>query len=279
MIKCGYKFGGVDILTQRSDNKHNNTSWTLVYIKDGLGMYLLDSSLRCLNHGDMMILPPNVDYSFSSESLGDEYNENINAAVLRFEEAWLNDLVKVFPVMSPTILKIKEIRNPMVIRGPKWMRLSSLLDGLNISASSLLPIRIMDILDQISNPSDMTPIINVCNEDVLGIPQKIEMINRYISCNLANKITLEDLASYIKMSRTYLCLFFKNHFKEGFADYLNRKRIERACQYLTDGSKNISYIASECGFSTIPYFTRVFTKVMGTTPGKYRACHVVDKFV
>ena len=242
-------------------------------------MYILDSSLRCLNHGDMMILPPNVKYSFCSESLGDEYNESINAVVVRFEEAWLNDLVKVFPVMAPTILKIKEIRNPMAISGPKWMKLSSLLDGLNMSASSLLPIRIMDILDQISSPADMTTIIDVGCEDVLGIPQKIEMINRYLSCNLANKITLEDLASYVNMSRTYLCLFFKNHFKEGFADYLNRKRIERACQYLTDNSKNISYIASECGFSTIPYFTRVFTKVMGTTPGKFRASHVVNKFV
>ena len=269
MIKCGYKFGGVDILTQKSDNKHNNTSWTLVYIKDGLGMYLLDSSLRCLNHGDMMILPPNVDYSFSSESLGDEYNENINAAVLRFEEAWLNDLVKVFPVMSPTILKIKEIRNPMVIRGPKWMRLSSLLDGLNISASSLLPIRIMDILDQISNPSDMTPIINVCNEDVLGIPQKIEMINRYISCNLANKITLEDLGQICHMHPNYLCTLFRNYTGQTIFDYLTRYRIESAAQLLKNQELSAGKVGELAGFHSESLFYRTFKKIMGVTPKTY----------
>ena len=72
-------------------------------------------------------------------------------------------------------------------------------------------------------------------------------------------------------------MFFKNHFNEGFADYINKLRIEKACQMLAATNKDIETIVAECGFKTVPYFTRVFSKVMGITPGKYRAAHIVDK--
>ena len=71
------------------------------------------------------------------------------------------------------------------------------------------------------------------------------------------------------MNKIYFCTFFKTHFKEGFADYINRKRIEKARGLLSSTDKDIPSIASECGFKTLQYFTRVFTKYTGITPGKY----------
>ena len=128
-------------------------------------MYLLDSSLRCLNHGDMMILPPNVDYSFSSESLGDEYNENMEALVLQFNESWLDELINVFPSMSTTVLKIREIKNPLYVIGPKWMKISSLLTDY-ISADALnRPLNVISVLSQISTATDVYPIINFQPEE------------------------------------------------------------------------------------------------------------------
>ena len=75
-MNTGYLLSNQEGLIKLSDNQKNNRSWTLVYIKRGVGMYLLDGSLRCLNEGDLILLPPRVSYSFSSEQLGDEYNIN-----------------------------------------------------------------------------------------------------------------------------------------------------------------------------------------------------------
>ena len=240
-------------------------------------MYKLEGSLCGLNQGDMLIIPPMIDSRFDSESLGDEYNENIDALVMQFNESWLDELINVFPSMSTTVLKIKEIKNPLSVIGPKWMKISSLLTDY-ISADSLnRPLNVISILSQISTAADVYPIINVQPEDDYSIPQKIEMINRYINCNLRNKISLEDVSSYVRMSRTYFCMFFKNHFNEGFADYINNRRIEKACQMLAATNKDIESIVAECGFKTVPYFTRVFSKIKGTTPGKYRAAHFIVK--
>lgn len=277
MKQGGYRFGGIELLMENIDVQHKKKKWTLIYIKEGIGMYKLEGSLRGLNQGDMLILPPVVDFRFDSQSLGDEYNENITAHVIQFNESWLDDLINVFPSMSTMVLKIKEIRNPLSVMGPKWMKISSMLSDF-ISADSLSrPLTVMSILSQISTDTDVYPIVNIHPEEDYSIPQKIKMINRYINCNIRNKISLEEVSSYVKMSRTYFCMFFKNHFNEGFADYINNRRIEKACQMLAATNKDIETIVAECGFKTVPYFTRVFSKIMGTTPGKYRAAHIVDK--
>ena len=262
---------------ENSENQRKSKNWSLMYIREGMGMYMLGSALRCLNQGDMMILPPMLDRRFDSASLGDEYNENIDALVLTFDDDWLDDLINVFPGMSTTILRIREIRNPLAVSGPKWMKMASLLNDLATADPESRPLMVLSIMNQISTDADVSPIININPEEEFSIPQKIEMINRYLNCNLRNKITLEEVSSYVKMSRTYFCMFFKSHFKEGFADYVNRKRIEKACQMLKGTNKDMDTIVSECGFKTIPYFTRVFTKVMGTTPGKYKASPIVNK--
>ena len=262
----GYISGGLDLLNQKIDNQRKNNFWTIVYIKEGIGMYLLESSLRTLNKGDMMILPPRIYYSFNADDLGDEYNENITAYVLKFDEGWLDDLIKVFPMMSATILKIKEIRNPLAITGPKWMKMTSLFENFADQ-----PQTVLNLLDQISTGTDVVGIMDVGHQQDVNAPdKKKEMIDRYLSCNLCGKVTLEDVASYVGMNRIYFCMFFKAHYKENFSEYLNRKRIELSCRLLSGSTKDIPAIASECGFRTVPYFTRVFSKFMGITPAKYR---------
>lgn len=261
-----YISGGMDLLTQKSDYQKKNNCWTLVYIKEGIGMYLLGTSLRTLNKGDMMILPPHVYYSFESDDLGDEYNENIKAHVMRFDEDWLDDLIKVFPMMSATILRIKEIRNPLAVTGPKWMRIASLFEN-----SAGQPQTVLTLLDQISTGKDVIQIMDLDHhEDCDAVEARKAMIDRYLSCNLCSKVTLEDVASYVGMNRIYFCMFFKTHYKENFTEYLNRRRVELSCRLLSGSTKDIPAIASECGFRTVPYFTRVFSRIMGTTPAKYR---------
>lgn len=277
MKRSGYRFGGIDLLKENVENQRKSKRWTLLYIKGGIGMYKLEDSLRSLNQGDMLILPPMIDSRFDAQSLGDEYNENLTALVIQFDESWLDDLINVFPSMSTTVLKIKEIRNPLAVMGPKWMKISSLLTDYMSADSLSRPLNVISILSQISTDTDVYPIISIHPEEDYSIPQKIEMINRYINCNIRNKISLEEVSSYVKMSRTYFCMFFKNHFNEGFADYINKLRIEKACQMLAATNKDIETIVAECGFKTVPYFTRVFSKIMRTTPGKYRAAHIIEK--
>lgn len=269
-MNTGYLLSNQEGLIKLSDNQKNNRSWTLVYIKRGVGMYLLDGSLRCLNEGDLILLPPRVSYSFSSEQLGDEYNINLDATVLRFDNAWLDALVATFPVSGDMVLRIKEIRNPFAIEGPKWVKLSRLLDSILSCDRREQPAMIFAILSLISTQDDYMLIKSVNECDSQDIAERKAKIDRYLECHYYNKVSLEEISKYVGMSRTYFSIFFKTHYKEGFSDYLTRLRVEKASVLLLHTDKSLPTIAAETGFKTVQYFTRAFKKVKGDTPAAFR---------
>ena len=273
MNKTGYILGGMDLLTKHAENQKTNIYWTLIYIRGGIGMYLLESDLRPVNQGDLILLPPRVSYSFSEVELGDEYNANVDAVVLRFDNVWLADLLTVFRTMNKVVLKIREIVDPYAIEGPKWMKVSALLDELSKAGASRQAIIIIDLLELLSSPKDMVQILQYAQQTSLTLDERKEKIERYISTNLFDKVSLEEVAAYLGMNRTYFCLFFKRHYGKGFADYLNDLRVDKAASMLLHGDRQISEIAKECGFKTAAYFTRAFRRSRGMTPGEYRKTH------
>ena len=257
-------------LNELSDSQKNNKYWTLIYIKNGSGMYLLDGSLRCLNEGDVFVLPPRINYSFATDDLGDEYNINMKSIVLRFDNAWLDTVLTAFPAFSDTVLKLKELRCPLSIRGPKWIKMAALLDEAVVCDRSQQPIKILNVLSLLSTPQDCVLIQDVHECDTQNIAEKKAKIDRYLECNYCSRLSLEDISGYVGMSRTYFSQFFKIHYKEGFSDRLTRIRVEKASRMLLNTNKSLSDVASECGFKTVQYFTRAFKKVKGITPGTFR---------
>ena len=270
MNKTGYILGGMELLTQHAETQKSNINWTLVYIRRGIGMYLLDHNLRPINQGDLILLPPKLSYSFCESELGDEYNVNVDAVVLRFDNAWLSNLLTVFPTLNKVVLKIREISDPYAVEGPKWMKASALMDELSTSISSRKSVIILEILELLSTSVDMIRILQTEPYDNLPLQERKDRIERYISTNLYNKVSLEEMASYLGMNRTYFCMFFKKHYVKGFSDYLNDMRIDRAAALLIKDDRQIADVARECGFKTVPYFNRAFKRSKGVSPGEYR---------
>jgi len=92
----------------------------------------------------------------------------------------------------------------------------------------------------------------------------------YINKNYMKKITLEDVASYVHLSPTYFSKLFKDETQYNFNTYLNNVRIEMGKKLLLDESIPIVDISNLIGFEDQSYFSKVFKKITGATPGKYR---------
>ena len=72
------------------------------------------------------------------------------------------------------------------------------------------------------------------------------------------------------INKFYLTRVFKEQFGQTVTGYLMQLRITQAKRLLRFSDKNIEVIAQECGMSDANYFSRIFKKVEGTTPGQYR---------
>jgi two-component system, response regulator YesN len=92
----------------------------------------------------------------------------------------------------------------------------------------------------------------------------------FIRTNLANDVSLEQLADRAKMSPSYFSRLFKHVVGENFKDYLIARRLEFAKQRLRDSSDKVYAVAEAAGFRDHHYFSDVFKRKTGVTPLEYR---------
>ena len=83
-------------------------------------------------------------------------------------------------------------------------------------------------------------------------------------------ISLTSLASKYNVSMARLSEMIKENLKVNFSDYIASLRIQRAKELLRDESLSIQEIAEIVGYNDYFYFTKVFKKVEGISPSKYR---------
>ena len=102
---------------------------------------------------------------------------------------------------------------------------------------------------------------------------QVERIRNYIGRNIFRKITLADLAEYMEMSPNYLCNLFTAQSGISIHQYIQREKMDVACNLLQHTDRSISDIAMYMGFQTQSNFSAIFRKWKGMTPTEYRRRH------
>ncbi len=92
----------------------------------------------------------------------------------------------------------------------------------------------------------------------------------FMKQNLDKSLTLHQIANNIKYSSSHFGALFLKSTGHSPIEYFNHLRIQEACNLLDFTPKAIKEIASIIGFNNQYYFSKVFSKVMGTTPSQYR---------
>ena len=84
---------------------------------------------------------------------------------------------------------------------------------------------------------------------------------------LKEQFTIEDLAVKLYTNKTYLSTFIKEEFGMNFSSWITSLRLEEAKKMMrTHPDAKLKDIAYNVGFSSLPYFSSVFTKSEGITP-------------
>lgn len=99
---------------------------------------------------------------------------------------------------------------------------------------------------------------------------RIRSILSYIENNYEKKITLDNIAQHIHLCKSECCRIFKRYMKVSLFEFILEYRIEKSLDYLSDPKYSILAIADNVGFNDSNYFSKVFCKVKGCSPSKYR---------
>ncbi len=103
---------------------------------------------------------------------------------------------------------------------------------------------------------------------------RLKRVLDYIAASLDKNISLSQLAAVAGMSPHYFSELFKQSTGHAPHTYVLLQRIERAKQQLRDPQRSIIDAGLDAGFQNSSHFSRMFRKLVGTTPSKYRADNV-----
>ncbi len=95
----------------------------------------------------------------------------------------------------------------------------------------------------------------------------------YVQKNFSQQIDVEYLAGLANFSVSQFERNFKKLLNMTPLKFINKVRLDNACELLISTRKGLSEISSECGFYDHSYFTKVFKQQMGMTPMIYRQKH------
>ncbi|WP_091273694.1 AraC family transcriptional regulator [Alteribacillus persepolensis] len=100
--------------------------------------------------------------------------------------------------------------------------------------------------------------------------QLLKQVIFYIRDNVSETLKMTDVADHFHISRRHLTRLFASEIGVSYSDFVQNERIKRAVALLKSTNLSVSEIAEESGFSTVHYFTRVFTSKMRNPPGRFR---------
>ena len=101
-------------------------------------------------------------------------------------------------------------------------------------------------------------------------PASISRARDFIHSQLAESISLPQIARVAGMSESHFCRQFKLATGMTLTEYVNYARILWAKKELLKPNARISEIAFMVGFQSLSQFNRCFAKFHGSSPSQYR---------
>lgn len=98
----------------------------------------------------------------------------------------------------------------------------------------------------------------------------VALFKQYISENYSDSnLRSDDVAEYLGITVGYMGKLVYKEIGSHFSDYLNRYRIDKAMELLTEPGVKVYEVADMTGYNNVEHFSRVFKKITGMSPSNY----------
>ena len=93
----------------------------------------------------------------------------------------------------------------------------------------------------------------------------------YLTEHYSEDFSMADVAARLGMTESSFSRYFRRATGNSFTDFVNRLRINRACQLLMETDRYITNVCYDVGFNNVANFNRRFLQIKGMTPKEFRA--------
>jgi AraC-like DNA-binding protein len=102
------------------------------------------------------------------------------------------------------------------------------------------------------------------------VDKRIIKVLRYIRYNITRDITVDELSEICCLTNDHFIRLFRKDMQCTPLQYIIRKKMEKAQLLLIINNESIKDIAYSLSFNNVPYFSRLFKRIIGISPNNYR---------
>lgn len=248
---------------------HHNVN-QILYVLTGKGEIIINTIKIPINKLDLIIIKSGDKHKFSPEK-----KESMILYVLEFADDIFSS--NIDNKMLLTFLKKLDNKKKIIntnIQGafviPGIMKQMLFESNHNIyEYNYMMRIKLFEILTVLKRV--------VFSQNDQSLHKKDDRIDKriinsleYIHSHYYEKLHLDVVASLSSLSKRHFARLFLKFIKMNFKEYLNKIRIEKAKQLLTNTDKEIISVCFEVGFDDLSYFYKIFKTETGITPRQFR---------
>jgi AraC family transcriptional regulator len=173
----------------------------------------------------------------------------------------------------------KDIQNTIMILSALLYYLS-IQEGVNRKLAGKMTEQYLQKAQKISTYGDAKCFINTVVLDytrmvsetfcVKGTSNTVNEVIRYVDDHICENFRTDTIAQKLGKSVPNTCRLFKSQTGITITMYMQRRKVEKAAELLTQSDMRIKDISEKIGFANQQYFEKVFRRVKGMSPKEYR---------
>lgn len=217
-------------------------------IVSGEGTVLYDGKEYLLKKGDVFVLPPGKPHTYYSSS----------------ENPWIKMFFCVNGSLSEALFREYDLNSAVILHAPELYPI--FVDFFNHIFNKKLTVRETNAEAAIIFHRFVQALAESVPRQTTTEGQRLK---EYIEQNAGEVLSVADMAAHIYRSQSQTIRIFRKEFGITPYEYYLEKRMELACTILCSSNYTVKEVSEMLGFTDESYFSKVFAKKIGISPGKY----------
>ncbi|MBO9608972.1 MAG: helix-turn-helix domain-containing protein [Paenibacillaceae bacterium] len=260
---------------------HGHDFVELVYVVKGEGEHLFADERYEVCAGDVFIINPGEEHAYHVVP-----GKQLDIINCLFEPGLISDtLLKelgvsqsmdyfyVHPFLNPT----ERFHHMLNLRGPDAARALALLEGMmgelnqrHPGFTAFIRLQMIELLILLSRCYGMRHAVRTKPARSNKNELLVRRICGYLERHYDERISLTSLSELFNISTRQLNRTFKQEAGCSVLDHVHHIRVEKAKLLLQETDEKVITIATSVGYEDPAFFSQLFARTVGCSPGKYR---------
>ena len=221
--------------------------------------------------GQLYMVGPNVPHNWISE-VPDNQPVPERCVVLQFSGKSVTGGIEAFPELNILSRLLVDAQRGILFSPATSAHARPLMQELLHAKGFTRVHRFLQLLELLATATDRRLLASpTFRPDPAGYQSStINQVMTYLAEHLHEPLSEADLARYAGMEASSFSRFFRRNTDVPFVQYLNRLRINKACEMLISSDASVTDICYRCGFNNVSNFNRQFLARKGMAPSQFR---------